>query len=62
MHKSEQDIHECVTDYATGKGAKHGNLATRYKRADSQQTEFHILLSVWNTEPPLKMLLDYKYI
>lgn len=56
MHKPEQGMHECVTDYTTGKGAKCGNLATRYERADSQQTEFHILLSVWNTEHPLKIL------
>lgn len=61
MHKPEQDMCECVTDYATGKGAKRDELATRYKRADSQQTEFHVLLSVWNTERPLKMLLHYKY-
>lgn len=39
MHKPEQGMHECVTDYTTGKGAKCGNLATRYERADSQQTE-----------------------
>ena len=56
MHKPEQDMHECVTDYTTGKGAKCGNLAARRKRADSQQIEFHILLSVWNIERPLKIL------
>lgn len=31
MHKPEQDMCECVTDYATGKGAKRGKLATDIK-------------------------------